>query len=247
MRFDYSYPDFVDVISDNPQFYFIEQPKQFRRDTDHGCSCYAMVPGGAVTVYFHNFDLNSSYHVQFSITERMITSFNLYKQKDLVKQYFENKLKIHFKQEVYDSIQKGYSEYFKQIDNYIQYRGGKYKTLHQANIRICFDKETHEYLGYSMTVQTHLIYHKKHGNISPIIFFDIHGYKDEITYEIRYPFNPNRKLSKRVYVNTIPDEASVIQHWIARCGGDDDSTFEKAMDGIDRIMMAITIKEMINI
>lgn len=38
-----------------------------------------------------------------------------------------------------------------------------------------------------------------------------------------------------------------MQHWVARCDGPDESTFEEAMDGIDRIEMAVTIKEMIAI
>jgi hypothetical protein len=50
-----------------------------------------------------------------------------------------------------------------------------------------------------------------------------------------------------VYVNSIPDESSVMQHWVARCDGSDDATFDEAMDGIDRIEMAVTIKEMVEI
>lgn len=98
-----------------------------------------------------------------------------------------------------------------------------------------------------MNVHTHLIYHKKKGNLSPIIHFEVDGHKDEITYEVRYPFFTNRTISRRVYVNSIPEEASVMQHWVARCDGSDESTFEEAMDGIDRIEMAVTIKEMIAI
>lgn len=177
----------------------------------------------------------------------MVTAFNLFKQKDLIKGYFENSLKMKFKQEVYDAIQAGYDEYSKQIENYIKFRGGKYRTVQSVNLRICFDKETHEYLGYSMNVHTHLIYHKKKGNLSPIIHFEVDGHKDEITYEVRYPFFTNRNISRRVYVNSIPEEASVMQHWVARCDGPDESTFEEAMDGIDRIEMAVTIKEMIAI
>ena len=247
MRFNYNYPEFVTVIENNPEFSFLTTPERFYRDSDHGCSCYARVPGASATVYFHNFDLNTSYHVQVSIIERMVTAFNLFKQKDLIKGYFENSLKMKFKQEVYDAIQAGYDEYSKQIENYIKFRGGKYRTVQSVNLRICFDKETHEYLGYSMNVHTHLIYHKKKGNLSPIIHFEVDGHKDEITDEVRYPFFTNRNISRRVYVNSIPEEASVMQHWVARCDGPDESTFEEAMDGIDRIEMAVTIKEMIAI
>jgi hypothetical protein len=247
MRFNYDYPDFVNVIRNNPEFSFLSAPERFYRDSDHGCSCYARVPGASATVYFHNFDLNTSYHVQVSVIERMVTAFNLFKHKDLIKGYFENSLKMKFKQEVYDAIQAGYDEYSKQIENYIKFRGGKYRTVQSVNLRICFDKETHEYLGYSMNIHTHLIYHKKKGNLSPIIHFEVDGHKDEITYEVRYPFFTNRNISRRVYVNSIPEEASVMQHWVARCDGPDESTFEEAMDGIDRIEMAVTIKEMIAI
>lgn len=247
MRFNYNYPEFVSIIGNNPEFSFLTAPERFYRDSEHGCSCYARVPGASATVYFHNFDLNTSYHVQVSVIERMVTAFNLFKQKDLIKGYFENSLKMKFKQEVYDAIQAGYDEYSKQIENYIKFRGGKYRTVQSVNLRICFDKETHEYLGYSMNIHTHLIYHKKKGNLSPIIHFEVDGHKDEIRYEVRYPFFTNRNISRRVYVNSIPEEASVMQHWVARCDGPDESTFEEAMDGIDRIEMAVTIKEMIAI
>lgn len=40
---------------------------------------------------------------------------------------------------------------------------------------------------------------------------------------------------------------SVLQQWIGRCNGNDSSTFEEAMDGLDRIEMAVTIKEMVEI
>lgn len=247
MRFDYSFPEFMDVVKDNSEFSFLSRPDRLYRDHDHGCSCYARIPGGSATVYFHNFDLNTSYHVQFSVIERMVTAFSLYKKPNLVKGYFENRLKMKFKQEVYDAVQAGYDEYSKQIEHYIKLRGGKYKTIQSITMRICFDKETHEYLGYSMNIHTHLIYHKKQGNLSPIINFSIDGLKDRITYEVRYPFFTDRKISRKVYVNSIPEEASVMQHWIARCDGNDDDTFEEAMDGIDRIEMAVTIKEMVEI
>ena len=247
MRFNYDYPEFVNVVQTNTEFSFLVNPERIYKDTEHGCSCYASIPGSKATVYFHNFDLNTSYHVQFSIIERMVTAFDLYKKKDLIKDYFEKQLKMKFKQEVYDAIQAGYDEYSKQIDNYINLRGGKYRSVQSVNMRICFDKETHEYLGYVMNIHTHLIYHKKKGNLSPIIHFDVSGQKDEITYEVRYPFFTDRKISRRMYVNSIPENASVMQHWIARCNGTDNSTFNEAMDGIDRIEMAVTIREMVAI
>lgn len=247
MPFDYSYEEFIQVISNNPKFSFAEVPYKLHRDNEHGCSFFARIPNGSATLYFHNFDLNSSYHVQFHVIERMVLSFDLYKRKELIKDYCENKLKIKFEQSVYDNIQAGYDEYIKQIDNYIELRGGKYRSVLSMNIKICFDKETHDYLGYSMNIHTHLIYHKKKGNLSPIIHFDIHGYKDGITYRVQFPYFTSRSISPKIFTDSIPDGTSVLQHWIGRCDGDEHSTFEEAMDGIDRIEMAVTLKEMIAI
>lgn len=247
MRFNYSYNEFMDVIRNNSQFSFIELPSKFMRDTDHGCSFCTRTPNSRATLYFHNFDLNTSYHLQFSIIERMILSFDLYKKPELVKNYIENGLKLKFNQEVYDHIQKGYDQYINQIDSYIKHRSGKYRTVLSMNLRICFDKETHEYLGYAMNIHTHLIYHKKKGNLSPIIHFSIDGFKDSITYRVEFPWFTDRKITCREFINCIPDEMSVLQQWIGRCNGDDSSTFEEAMDGLDRIEMAVTIKEMVEI
>lgn len=247
MKFDYSYAEFIDVVKNNPVFSFIEKPLAIVRDTDHGCSCYARVAKSRATVYFHNFDANTSYHLQVSIVERKIMAFDLYKREEIIKNYFENGLKMKFEQAVYEHIQKGYDQYINQIDNYIKFRGGKYRTVLSIDLKMYFDKETHEYLGYSMSVHTHLINHNKKGSLSPIIHFYIKGFKDDITYRAEFPWFINRKIKTREFSNTIPDEMSVIQHWVGRCNGDDESTFEDAMDGIDRIEMAFTIKEMVEI
>ena len=56
MRFNYDYPEFVNVVQTNTEFSFLVNPERIYKDTEHGCSCYASIPGSKATVYFHNFD-----------------------------------------------------------------------------------------------------------------------------------------------------------------------------------------------
>jgi hypothetical protein len=242
-----NYFDFLEHIKNNPNFSFLKDPTKFVRMEDHGCSCYTFLPKARGRIEFHNFDLNSSYHLETFIVERKILAFDLYKRSDIVKSYLENCLKIKFEDKVYDDIQNGFNEYVKQIHSYIYHRNDKYKTIFSVTLKIFFDKKTDVYLGYSMSLNTHLIYAKSKGRISPMINFNIQGFEGKNTYKMVLPFSKERTRQFFTFEDSIPDGIAVIQHWIGQYNGSIDSTFEDAMRGLELIDMNITVNEMINI
>lgn len=241
------YSEFLEHVKNNPNFTFLTEPSRFVRMEDHGCSCYTFLPKSKGSIEFHNFDLNGSYHLETFIIQKKILAFDFYKRPDIVKSYIENSLKIKFEDKVYTDIQTGFNEYVKQIDSYKNHMNDRYHTILSVTLKLFFDKKTDEYLGYSMDVNTHLIYYKSKGRISPMINFHIQGFEGKTTYKMVLPFSRERTKQFFTFEDSIPDGMSVIQHWIGQYQGDIDCTFEDAMRGLELIEMNITVKEMINI
>lgn len=242
--FNLSDTEFLDVIQNNPNFEFTRKPQTFIKSDEHSCSYAAYIPKGS-SVYFHNFDLNGSYHVQFWGTSWHILSYNKLFNDKIVSRYFKHKVGLIFKDEIYENIKQGLSTCMQEIKQFTKLRPAAYKSIMHFNIELYFDKETHVYCGYKAKLSVVLNNLKCSMSISPMLVFELSGSIEQpVSIKMPFPLRGDKYKSPFSFSEKIPESVSVLHHWIARCRGDENATISDALDGLERLDMKYKLKEM---
>lgn len=247
MRFNFTKNEFLDVIQQNPNFSFTHMPEKFLLDGQHTCSFYTSIPGGG-SVTFHNFDANDSYHVQLWEVVSNIYDLSGFNDKEFIKINIETKIGLIFNDEIYKCVQQGFNQYIEQVNQFIEKRPSKYSANYSYNLKLYFDKLTHEFKGYQFNNNFYLFDESNKSRITPVINFDIKGgldYATTIIASFPIPKDPLKYKSAFVFEEFIPPYTSVRHHWIARCGGEIDDTLDIALDGLERLDMAYEIQEIV--
>lgn len=240
MPFNYTYSEFISMIKEQISFKFNGELNRIYKMSDHGCSFTGYI-GDYPSINFHNFDLNGSYHLQFWGVFNHILSFNFLKRKDVVKKTFEKYYGIVFQDDVYDDVLNALSVVANQIDYFIKKRPAGYTSTTSISINLYFDKKTHKYLGYEMTMTPFIRHPKKSSKLSFFTGFKIEGgpnqdIKSKITTYLDLP---------KMESNILPDDFYMKVHWMKEFDGNFNDNISDILRGLDVAEMEIDLKEMI--
>ncbi len=242
MKTIYSYDEFVNIIKNNPSIKFIDDLGRINKDSEHGCSFYTSVNGYSI-IDFHNFELNSSYHIKLFEHIKDFNSEFSNEKKDAIKNIIEWNFGVILNDLVYENIQDGFNHFYSQLNSFISFIDGTFDSSCGFSCIIFFDKETHSYLGYEMLLNCNLSHKYNVNKLNNNIAYRIKGYPGGSTKFFPVTFISEDYIKE--YSDFIPELFSLRFHYAQKFKKDFNTPIEQIKKDLEVVVMDCELKEIL--
>lgn len=245
--FNYTREEFKELIFNNTNYSFKNPIERIYNDSQSLCSFSGTVPSGG-TVSFHNFEFNSSYHIEFSFINFDFIDSDLFKGKVNFTDFIFDDVGIRFKDSINKEINDIYNIHMAETNYFGEIRQSKHEIRLNGSIQLYFNKETNEYKGFHIKLTTFIEDKVNSKRKAAFINFSYKGGNGSpVEILVCFPMKKDEYKESMKFFDSIPKGVSVIQHWIGRCGGSVGDSLEKSIDGMEREDYRIAFNEMTEI